>query len=70
MKLIVHITRDNLTAVEASELYDEIKAQLAEKWPNNPDGTTNVGYLHVNGQVVDKFLGSDEPGGPGEPGEI
>ncbi len=33
MKLIVHISRDNLTAEAAQELYDGIKAQLCEKWP-------------------------------------
>lgn len=70
MKLIVHVSRDNLDAEAAQELYDEIKEHLCEKWPPLPGSNAGNSYLHINGQVVDKYLGSDEPGGPGEPGEI
>ena len=70
MKLIVHVTKDNLTAESASELYEEIKAYLAEKFPSPPDSTTGLPYLHVNGQIVDKFVGSHNVGHPTEPGEI
>ncbi|MBA7615443.1 hypothetical protein ES703_22724 [subsurface metagenome] len=59
MKLIVHVTKDNLTAQEAEDLYEEIKGELIK------DPT-----LHVNGQIVDKFIGSHETGHAGPPGEI
>lgn len=59
MKLIVHVTKDNLTAEEAAELYAEIKGELVK----NPT-------LHVNGQIVDKFLGSHETGHAGPSGEV
>lgn len=70
MKLIVHVTRDNLTMEQATELYAEIKEALAEKWPDNPDRTDGLPYLHVNGQVVDKFIGSHNTGHPESPGDI
>jgi len=70
MKLIVHVTRDNLTAEAAEELYNEIKLCLAEKWPDNPDRTDGLPYLHVNGQIVDKFAGSHETGISDSGGEI
>lgn len=59
MKLIVHITKDNLTAEEAENLYEKIKTKMQEH-PN----------CHVNGQIVDKFAGSHETGHPGPPGEV
>lgn len=59
MKLIIHITKDNLTAQEAEDLYKEIKGELSKR-PN----------CHVNGQIVDKFAGSHETGHPTQPGEI
>lgn len=59
MKLIVHITKDNLTAQEAEDLYEEIKGELRKR----PD-------CHVNGQIVDKFSGSHETGHPTQPGEV
>lgn len=70
MKLIVHVTKDNLTAEEAEELYNEIRNCLAEKWPDNPDRTDGLPYLHVNGQIVDKFIGSHNAGHPEGPGEV
>lgn len=70
MKLIVHVTRDNLSVEQATELYAEIKKCLAEKWPDNPDRTDGLPYLHVNGQTVGKFPGSHETGLPEAPGEI
>ena len=59
MKLIIHATKDNLTEQEARDLYEEIKAELGKR----PD-------LHVNGQVVDKFVGSHTTGHPEAPGEV
>lgn len=58
MKLIVHVTRNDLNAEDAEELFEEIKQCLAEKWPTDPNGGPDVPYLHVNGQIVNKFTGS------------
>lgn len=70
MKLIVHVTKDNLTEEQAKELYEEIRQHLAEEFPSKPGIDPNVGSLHVNGQIVDKFVGSHETGHPGSPGEV
>lgn len=59
MKLIMHITKDNLTEQEAKDLYDTLKAELTK------DPT-----LHVNGQIVDKFIGSHTTGHPEAPDEV
>jgi len=59
MKLIIHLTKDNLTQQEAEDLYEEIKGELRKR----PD-------VHVNGQIVDKFVGSHTTGRPEGPGEI
>ncbi len=59
MKLIMHLTKDNLTEQEAKDLYEEIKTEL-HKRPN----------VHVNGQIVDKFIGSHTTGVPEAPGEV
>lgn len=70
MKLIVHITKDNLTAEKAQELYDEIKQCLTEEFPSKPGSGLELPDLHINGQIVDKFTGSHETGHPGTEGDI
>lgn len=57
MKLIVHVTKNNLSVDEAVELYAEIRECLAEKFTSPPGPEGNKLLLHINGQVVDKFTG-------------
>lgn len=59
MKLILHVTVDNLKLVEATTLYEKIKFVLAQ-FPE----------AHVNGSVVDIFRGSHNEGRPTQEGEI
>lgn len=69
MKLIVHVTKDNLDIEQATELYAEIKEVLADNFHRSPSKNDVAPYLHVNGQVVDKFVGSHNTGIP-EKGDI
>lgn len=59
MKLIVHVTKDNMSSVDASKLYEKVKKLLSF----DKD-------IHVNGQIIDKFVGSHNTGLPGPVGEI
>lgn len=59
MKLIVHVTKDNVSHDEATKLYLKLKKLLAF----DKD-------IHVNGQALDKFEGSHNTGLPGPVGEI
>lgn len=59
MKLVVHVTVDNVTEERATQLYEEIKKTLSK----NPE-------LHINGQALVKFVGTHHTGQPGPPGEI
>lgn len=70
MKLIVHVTRDNLTMDEAVSLYAKVKVLLSANFPGEPSSSDVQPYLHINGQIIDKLPGSHNTGRPGPPGEI
>lgn len=70
MKLIVHVTKDNLTMDDATSLYTRIRVLLSTNFPGEPSSSDVEPFLHINGQIVDKLTGSHNTGLPGPPGEI